>query len=711
MRPTWFSAWLLAAVVVPSAARAAVGDNTVGVNIHVGYPSFIAAAADLGVAWVRVDGNWDALNPANGSYNWGWMDETVNRAHAAGLKVFMSLGYGPAWVPRHGDTDGRAGNDVPDSSAEWAAFVTAAVQHYRALGVTHFGLWNEANLESFFEGTPQEYVDLIAVPGAAALRAACADCKVLGPEAANVGECDDWLEAVLTRAPITTWDIITHHSYNGFADMGTNIWDGDTFINALEEQRFFFTRRSLRQILDLAGWNGEVWITETGYRANPIGDAGEEGRQATYVRRVLEEQLARAWYTNTFFYEIEDCGPAQPACDIDGFGLMHATSSGDEGTKTFPGDYRRKPAFQAIKDFIAAHPAITGQTPPPQCGDGDDNDGDGRTDGADRGCSGALDDNEADDPPRRTLSAYVTPGLNVDGEFTDWGAEGWVTLGAADWHGTEPLGAGDQEVRVAARWSSAGLALALEVTDDTQENGHADADLWQGDSVQLAFDTGRNGGTGYDATDDHEINFARVAGQPRSYRFKGPAGATSDWQFAVQRAGTVTRYEIQLPPPAVPGLPTSAGNETGFSFLVNDADGSGRAGWTEWTAGIGVGKVPELFGRIHYESQSAGGGVASSSGPAPQSSSSVAGASSSAGGGGSSAAVGTSSTAGGGSSGTAPGSSAAGVSGGGAGRASSGDASDDVPPDACACSDVPRRTPLAGLVLLGALATFRRRRH
>ena len=41
---------------------------------------------------------------------------------------------------------------------------------------------------------------------------------------------------------------------------------------------------------------------------SPIGDAGEEDLQAVYVRRVLEEQLGRAWYTNSFFYEISDCG-------------------------------------------------------------------------------------------------------------------------------------------------------------------------------------------------------------------------------------------------------------------------------------------------------------------------------------------------------------------------------------------------------------------
>ncbi|HSA24333.1 MAG TPA: beta-galactosidase, partial [Myxococcota bacterium] len=192
LRP-WTIALAVGALVglgTGSGARAAVGDESVGMNIHVGWPEFIDAAADLGVGWVRMDGNWYWLEPSDDAYNWAELDAFVARATAAGLKVYLSLGYTPEWVPRHGDTDGQSGNDCPNTSAEWSDFVTDAVTHYRALGVTHFGIWNEPNLGGFLECTVGEYAALIAAPGAAAVRAACADCKVLGPDLANVGECD-----------------------------------------------------------------------------------------------------------------------------------------------------------------------------------------------------------------------------------------------------------------------------------------------------------------------------------------------------------------------------------------------------------------------------------------------------------------------------------------------------------------------------------------
>ncbi|MDY0001880.1 MAG: sugar-binding protein [Polyangia bacterium] len=578
-------------------ARAAIGDNSVGMNVHDGRGAFIDAAVDLGVGWVRMDANWWVLETSQGSYNWTSLDSAVNDAVAQGLEVYLTLAYTPSWLARHGDSDGWHGNDVPDNAQDWYDFVFDAVTHYHALGVTHFGIWNEPNLTGFFEGTVNEYVNVILVPGANAVRAACSTCFVLGPDLAHVGAVDEYLEDVMQLAPAGTFDIIAHHIYQGFEETGVQVWDGDRFFNALDQQRFTFTRRSIRQILDAAGWAGEVWITETGYRADPPGDVAEEDLQAIYVTRVLEEQLSRAWYTNTFFYEILDCKPDQPDCTIDGFGLMRAVS-GSPGSRVFPTDFRLKPAYDALKQFIADHPEITGAEPPPACGDGVDNDGDGALDLADRGCEDAFDDDESDDPPRERLESVPAQGLTLDGSLSDWGLQGWVTVPSSRWQGTEALGAGDLSVRVASRWEAGALWLAVEVTDDVQDNGHQDSELWMGDSLQIAFDVGKSLGFAYDDLDDHELNLALVGGQTRTYRFHGPTGASDAVEAVIQRAGSITSYEIRLPSAVVPGVTYSSGATVGFSFLVNDADGGDRVGWLEWTPGIGMQKAPYYYGEI-----------------------------------------------------------------------------------------------------------------
>ena len=43
------------------------------------------------------------------------------------------------------------------------------------MGVTHFGLWNEPNLEQFFEGSAEELVNNVVLPGYPALKDGCRD--------------------------------------------------------------------------------------------------------------------------------------------------------------------------------------------------------------------------------------------------------------------------------------------------------------------------------------------------------------------------------------------------------------------------------------------------------------------------------------------------------------------------------------------------------
>ncbi|MCC7535687.1 MAG: beta-galactosidase [Deltaproteobacteria bacterium] len=607
---------LFAAFVLPIAAarpaRAAPGDESLGLNTHVPANDLLDMSADLGIVWIRVDANWLSLQPEPDRYDWAEMDRVVDEASARGLRVFMTLAYTPAWVPvvpRAREPDG-SGNDEPAGTAEWQAFVEAAVDRYSARGVTHYGMWNEPNLEHFFEGGADAYVDKILVPGAASVRSACrapGGCTVLAPDCAHVGDYDVFLDRVMARAA-SEIDILAHHIYSGWPETGTDVFDGDNFLQALEMRRFPFTRASMREVIDRYGWSDEVWITETGYEADAIGDAADEGRQATYVRRVMEEQLARAWWTNTFFYEITDCGVDQPGCDIDGFGITRpsrAVAAG--GPRRFPDDYRLKPAYDEIRNFIAAHPEIVMRAPPAQCANGADDDGDGRIDSRDRGCVDGTDRDEGDDPPRRQLFAAPAPsgGITVDGNLDEWGDAGWVTLGESDWIGLAPYGGPtDLVVRAAARFVTGTLYLAFDVTDDRAHNERPDDQLYLGDSVQVAFDVARNYGDAYDATDDHEINFALhdTAGN-RVFRFAGPPGATEP-VLSATRVGESTRYEIALENGDVAPATFATGQVLGFSFLVNDddrgvtLDGTGREGWLELTPGIGQTKSPYLFGEI-----------------------------------------------------------------------------------------------------------------
>src|SRR5205085_4849525 len=104
--------------------------------------------------------------------------------------------------------------------------------------IKYWELWNEPNLSQFFEGSIQEYIDRVLMPGADAIRAACATCVIVGPGLASIGDVyDDWLNAILLQAA-NKIDIVNGHIYAAFPadDSGAGLTK-DSFWNKLEAHR------------------------------------------------------------------------------------------------------------------------------------------------------------------------------------------------------------------------------------------------------------------------------------------------------------------------------------------------------------------------------------------------------------------------------------------------------------------------------------------
>lgn len=367
-------------------------------------------------------------------------------------------------------------------------------------------------------------------------------------------------------------------------ETGYTAFDGDSFFNAIDEGRVISTRLALRQVLDRHAWGRDVWITETGLRASPVSDARELERQATYVRRVLEEQPLRDWWTASFFYELVDCGVDQPGCDIDGFGLTRPHHMAPRTAS----DFDRKPAYEQLRSMLASRPALSDDRVP-ACANGRDDDGDSRTDGEDRGCRGTADDDERDEPRARIAVPRLSSAPRTDGFLSEWTrAERTI---APRWSGE---GERDElRAELMLGWHDDVLYVAVEVTDDV----HAPSDdldaLWSGDSLQLAFDPNRAFGDAYD--DDHELDFAGARGGPIFHRNHGRTNddAIRTGILAIERT---TSYELAIPFEAI-GL-EAAGDVTGFTFVVNDRDATERRGWLALTRGLADEKEPYWFAEL-----------------------------------------------------------------------------------------------------------------
>jgi len=367
---------LLAALASASPARATDG---LGLNVHQSSGVGLDATKGATLGWVRIDANWVDVEKTQGQFDFTVLDAVVDGARSRGLSVLAVLGYGPAWASSGDALGDGPNNDVPQPGT-YAAFVTAAVTHFQDR-VQYYELWNEPNLQQFFEGTPQNYLDEVLVPGADALHAACATCKVVAPAVSTVGtEYATWLDAALTGAQ-SKIDVVSGHDYAQFPqDTPGAGGASDSFYNKLESHRIvkvgdtvvYEGPLSFKEVMDAHGATQPFWITETGIEA-PYGDEAAEATQTLYYRRVLESMLTRSWWQNTIFYEAFDEPPAQYH-----FGVC--VDHPDAGL----GD-DEKPVMALLRKAVANQPLFGGTNT--DCNDGLDDDGDGLVDQADPDCA------------------------------------------------------------------------------------------------------------------------------------------------------------------------------------------------------------------------------------------------------------------------------------------------------------------------------------
>lgn len=165
----------------------------------------------------------------------------------------------------------------------------------------------------------------------------------------------------------------------------------------------------------------------------------------------------------------------------------------------------------------------------------------------------------------------------------------WQGLNGQAWGGASNLSG-----TVRLNYTDQDLILTADLTDDTLGEATSPADLYNGDSIQLAVSPAPPG----QSTVDSEIGVGPLASGPAVYRWIAapgqPTGVVNDASAIVTRSGTTTHYQLTVPwtDLGFSGQPTGT---FAVSLLANDNDGSGRRGWLEWGSGIGGAKATSLF--------------------------------------------------------------------------------------------------------------------
>ncbi|CAB4941972.1 MAG: hypothetical protein F2842_04715 [Actinobacteria bacterium] len=132
----------------------------------------------VATSWRLWDSNtmWPTLQPTrSGAFDWSSLDALVARARAQGVTDFViPLGLTPRWAAGDSAPAGPYGPSSstapPLSDDDFRAYVTALAHHVTEFtGTTWaFEAWNEADLTTFFTGTPAQAARLTAIADEAA---------------------------------------------------------------------------------------------------------------------------------------------------------------------------------------------------------------------------------------------------------------------------------------------------------------------------------------------------------------------------------------------------------------------------------------------------------------------------------------------------------------------------------------------------------------
>ena len=109
---------------------------------------------DSGVAWGQVQQNKNVIW-------WNGLDAAISSANQQNMKILYVLGSTPTWAAsnkKQGTYPNKGAASVPSMST-WKTWVEAVTTRYGD-SIDSYQIWNEANLTTFWQGTPKQMADL-----------------------------------------------------------------------------------------------------------------------------------------------------------------------------------------------------------------------------------------------------------------------------------------------------------------------------------------------------------------------------------------------------------------------------------------------------------------------------------------------------------------------------------------------------------------------
>lgn len=106
--------------------------------------------------------SWGLVEQRRGKFWWAGLDRAIAAATTQGAQVLYVLGSTPTWAAANrsqGTYPNKGAASNPRRMTDWRRWVTAVVRRHGA-SIDAYQVWNEANLPTFWQGTPRQMARL-----------------------------------------------------------------------------------------------------------------------------------------------------------------------------------------------------------------------------------------------------------------------------------------------------------------------------------------------------------------------------------------------------------------------------------------------------------------------------------------------------------------------------------------------------------------------
>lgn len=287
----------------PVAAQApADGDPRFGLVLVPPREPWLGLAYAAGARTIRYQVNWWDVEPSPGLFDWRETDAAIRAYRNAGFEVSVIVHAPPPWARLVGYKWVPNNLDRPwdDPANFWGRFVFAVAERYRGQ-VASYEIFNEPDLAIYWDGSPAQYAQLLAV-AARAIRAADPNATIIMAGMAH------WVNPGFAEGVLQALHTMPDAAQNGFF-FDISAWHWYTHPDNLTTRTEW-----VRDLLARYGMGDKpIWVNETnlpvwgigGHPVTPMRGYGTPAQQAAFIVQAFTNAFA-AGVERVFVFRLDD---------------------------------------------------------------------------------------------------------------------------------------------------------------------------------------------------------------------------------------------------------------------------------------------------------------------------------------------------------------------------------------------------------------------